>query len=145
MTHRVSTLACALLLASLVIAPTASAAMTACRLTYQIRGWSFVYQTYRGSGTVRCENGESARVVIVTHAGGPTLGKSEIIGKGRFSGVRGIGEVFGTFVEADAHAGMVRSVDGRVLTKGEVSLSLSGTGRGVDLGVAFGAFQIQRQ
>jgi hypothetical protein len=31
-----------------------------------------------------------------------------------------------------------------VLTKGEVSLSLSGRGRGMDVGVAFGSFEIKR-
>jgi hypothetical protein len=31
-----------------------------------------------------------------------------------------------------------------VMTKGEVSLALSGTGRGFDLGVAFGALTISR-
>ena len=30
------------------------------------------------------------------------------------------------------------------MTKGEVSLALSGTGRGWDLGVAFGRFTIKR-
>jgi hypothetical protein len=31
------------------------------------------------------------------------------------------------------------------MTKGEVSLGLSGTGRGWDLGVSFGKFKITRQ
>ena len=142
MIDRLTNTACALLLAALVLALPASAAMTTCRLTYHIEGWSFVYKTYSGSGTVRCENGQSARVAIETHGGGFTIGRSEIAGKGRFTEVRSIGEIYGLYAEADAHAGLTKSVDGRILTKGEVSLALSGVGRGVDLGFAFGTFQI---
>ena len=134
-----------ILFASLLLAPTASDAMTGCRLAYHIKGWSFLYKTYRGTGTVTCEDGQSARGAIETHGGGPTAGKSEIAGKGRFTRVRGISEVYGTYAEANAHAGITRSADARILTKGEVSLSLSGTGRGVDLGIAFGAFQIKQR
>ena len=129
----------------LSLALPASAAMTTCRVSYRIHGWSFVYKTYRGSGFVRCENGETAQVAIQTHGAGLSAGKSEIEGRGRFSEVRGIREIFGTYVEADAHAGATKSVDGRVLTKGEVSLAVSGKGRGFDLGVAFGAFRIERR
>ncbi len=145
MATRLSNASFALLLAALVVALPASAAMTTCRLSYHIEGWSFLYKTYRGTGTVSCENGQSARVEIETHGGGPTVGKSEIQGRGRFTEVRGISEVYGVYAEADAHAGVTKSFDGRVLTKGEVSLALSGTGRGVDLGIAFGAFIIKRR
>ncbi len=51
---------------------------------------------------------------------------------------------FGTYVAAEAHAGAVKSSGAQVMTKGEVSLALSGTGRGFDLGVAFGAMTISR-
>ncbi len=145
MVNRLPKTCCALLLGSLVLALPASAAMTTCRLSYHIKGWSFLYKTYRGSGTVSCENGQSARVAIKTYGGGFTVGKSEIVGKGRFTEVRGISEVYGTYAEANAHAGITKSADARVLTKGEVSLSLSGTGRGVDAGIAVGAFQIKRR
>jgi hypothetical protein len=118
--------------------------MTRCRLAYHISGWSFLYKTYRGSGTVTCENGQTARVAIETHGGGFTAGRSEISGRGQFTQVRGIGEVYGVYAEAGAHAGLTRSADGRILTRGVVSLALSGTGRGVDLGIAFGAFRIKR-
>ena len=145
MVNRLPNTGCALLLGALVLALPAYATMTTCRLTYDIKGWSFLYKTYKGSGTVSCENGQSARVAIKTHGGGLTVGKSEIAGKGRFTEVRDISEVYGTYAEADAHAGITKSADARVLTKGEVSLTLSGTGRGVDLGIAFGAFQIKRR
>ena len=41
---------------------TASAAMTQCRLTYDLEGWSAFYKTSKGSGRITCSNGQSARV-----------------------------------------------------------------------------------
>ncbi|WP_305907608.1 hypothetical protein Q9L42_014970 [Methylomarinum sp. Ch1-1] len=122
----------------------ASAQMTRCTLTYSLQGWSFFYQEYRGSGVVSCRNGQRASVAIVSRGGGATLGKSEIDnGKGVISDVRSIEEVFGTYVYLNGHAGATRSAEGRVMTKGLVSLALSGFGRGFDLGVAIGAFSIK--
>ena len=116
-----------------------------CTLSYSVKGWSFIYKEYRGSGTVNCANGQSAAVQIVARGGGLTFGRSEIHGRGRFSEVYSIDEVFGTFVEAAGHAGVTRSAEGRAMTKGTVSLALSGTGRGVDLGASFGGFTIRRK
>jgi hypothetical protein len=127
------------------LATPASAGMTTCRLAYAIEGWSLFYKTYKGTGSVTCENGESARVAIETHGGGITIGKSEVSGEGRFSEVRNLGEVYGVYAEAGAHAGATKSADARILTKGEVSLALTGKGRGIDLGIAFGAFEIKRR
>ena len=116
-----------------------------CTLDYQVEGWSFIYRQYRGTGTVTCDNGESAPVKIVAHGGGVTFGVSEIRGTGTFSQLYAIEEVFGTFFETVGHAGVTRSAEGRAMTKGTVSLALAGTGRGVDVGFAFGGFTIRRQ
>jgi hypothetical protein len=84
-------------------------------------------------------------VKLDAKGGGLTVGKSSIEdGKGEFSGVKSIDEVFGSYVSAEAHAGAVKSTKASVMTKGEVSLALSGKGRGWDLGVAFGALTISR-
>jgi hypothetical protein len=118
--------------------------MTTCTMSYYLKGWSFIYKTYEGRGTVRCRNGQRANVRITARGGGLTLGKSEIDrGRGVFSNVRDISEIYGTYVSVDAHAGTVKSVEGWAMTKGEVSLALSGKGRGFDLGVAIGAFTIK--
>ncbi len=131
--------------AALLLASPALAGMTTCRMNYNLKGWSFIYKQYKGSGTVTCENGQSARVRIVSRGGGLTVGKSEISGGiGRFSGVTGIDEVYGTYAAVDGHAGATRSAEGWAMTKGEVSLTLSGTGRGFDLGVALSGFTIKR-
>jgi hypothetical protein len=131
--------------AVLLVALPAAADMTTCRLTYAIKGWSFVYKQYKGSGTVTCGNGQTANVRIVTRGGGFTLGKSEIDdGKGAFSEVRDISEIFGSYVSASSSAGATKSVEAAAMTKGEISLALTGTGRGFDLGVSFGVFTIER-
>jgi hypothetical protein len=140
----VSGLALALVLA---LAPAAAAGeFTSCKLRYTLKGWSFIYKQSKGAGTVTCDNGQTAKVTIETHGGGLTAGKSEIDdGKGVFSEVKDISEVFGTYIAAEASAGATKSAGSQAMTKGEISLALSGTGRGVDLGIAFGSFTITRQ
>lgn len=127
-----------------LMSASAAAEMIGCSLTYSMRGWSFAYAEYRGDGVVSCSNGQWANVAIVSRGAGFTVGKSEIDkGRGIITEVQSIEEVFGTYLFLDGHAGVTKSVEGRVMTKGEVSLVLSGIGRGMDLGVTFGAFSIK--
>ena len=121
-----------------------AAADVSCSMTFEMKGWSAIYKTYSGTGTVKCTNGQTAQVKLDTKGGGLTVGKSEIDGKGEFSGVKSIEEIFGSYAQAEAHAGAVKSSRASVMTKGEVSLALSGTGRGWDLGIAFGKLTISR-
>lgn len=115
-----------------------------CRLTFTMSGWSVFYKTASGTGTVSCDNGQRMAVRIRAKGGGLSFGKSRIEnGTGEFSGVHHIREVLGTYATAEAHAGAVRSSKAQVMTKGEVSLALAGTGRGWDVGVAFGKFVIE--
>jgi len=74
---------------------------------------------------------------------GLTAGKSSLKGTGTFSGVSNISELYRAYAKAEAHAGVVKSAGAQVLTKGEVFLSLAGTGKGVDLGIYFGKFTIK--
>lgn len=135
-----------LLAAAFLCAPSALMAAEAnvsCSLTFSMSGWSAFYKTYSGTGTVTCSNGESRNVALKSEGGGLTVGKSSIEdGVGRFSAVKSIDEIMGSYAAAEAHAGAVKSAKGEVLTKGEVSLALSGKGRGWDLGVAFSKFTI---
>jgi hypothetical protein len=132
--------ACAALLGA---APAYAAGGTDCELTFELSGWSVFYKTASGNGRVNCDNGQSMPVHIETRGGGLTFGKTRIEdGRGEFSGVADISEVLGTYVTAEAHAGAVNSAKAQVMTKGEVSLALAGTGRGWSLGVAFGKFVI---
>jgi hypothetical protein len=111
-----------------------------------MKGWSAFYKTARGSGTVKCDNGQSMTVKLSAKGGGLTVGKSSIdSGRGEFSAVHDISDLLGGYASAEAHAGAVKSAKAQVMTKGEVSLALSGTGRGWDLGVAFGKLTISQE
>jgi len=115
-----------------------------CEMKFDLKGWSAFYKTAKGNGTITCDNGQTARVALKTKGGGITFGKSEIIGgTGKFSGARSIDELFGSYAQSEAHAGAGKSAGVQAMTKGEVSLALKGTGRGVDLGFSFGKFTIK--
>ncbi len=124
----------------------AHGAETKCRLRFTLEGWSVFYKSATGSGTINCDNGQSAHVSIKAKGGGLTVGMSKIAnGSGTFSEVADIEDTFGTYAAAEAHAGMGKSSDAQVVTKGSVSLALSGTGKGIDLGVGFGKFVIEKK
>jgi hypothetical protein len=136
--------ACAML-AGLPTAATAGGDVK-CKLTFQMSGWSVFYKESSGSGRIKCSNGQSMAVKLRAKGGGLTVGKSTIDdGHGDFSGVSSINELIGTYASAEAHAGAVESAKAQVVTKGDVSLALSGTGRGWDVGVAVGEFIISRR
>jgi hypothetical protein len=119
---------------------------TKCTLKYSLTGWSAGYSTASGSGTITCDDGQSASVSLRAKGGGLSVGKSKIVnGSGTFSEVAYISELFGSYGAAEAHAGMGGSAAAQVVTKGTVSLAFSGTGHGVDLGVSFGKFVIAKQ
>ena len=79
--------------------------LTRCKMRFNLRGWSALYQTSSGTGWVHCRNGQSARVTLHGKGGGLTV---EITGGiGRFSGVRNIEEIYGTDARVEAQAGAV--------------------------------------
>jgi hypothetical protein len=126
-----------------VPAQAAEKAETICRMHFELHGWSAFYQTATGSGTITCENGQIAEVVLDVKGGGLTAGVTDIKdGIGRFSAVSDISEVFGAYAKAEAHAGVAKSATAQIMTKGTVSLALSGVGEGVNLGIDFGRFTI---
>lgn len=139
------TLALALTLAAMSAARPAQAADVECKLEFSLTGWAAIYKRADGKGTVSCNNDQSMKVKISAKGGGLTFGKSRIDnGTGKFSAVRSIEDVLGTYAQGDASAGAVKSATAQVLTKGTVSLALAGTGEGVALGVSFGGFVIKR-
>lgn len=121
----------------------AGEAHVSCDMTYNLSGWSLIYKHAEGSGVVTCDNGQHAKVKITVVGGGLTAGKYHIDhGKGEISHVRGIRDVYGEYAQAGAEAGVVKSAQAQVLTKGTTSLALSGTGQGVNLGISVGKFTI---
>ena len=127
----------------MAVAPQASAANVSCEMRFDMSGRSIFYKRSSGTGTITCSNGQSLNVQLEARGGGLSFGKSTIEnGIGEFSPVDDIGELLGSYASAEAHAGAGGSAKGQVVTKGDVSLALSGTGRGIDVGVAFGNFII---
>jgi hypothetical protein len=123
----------------------AAAADVKCTMTFTMKGWSAFYKAANGTGTVSCSNGASMKVKLRARGGGLTVGKSTIEdGHGEFSAVANVNEILGSYIAAEAHAGAVESVKAQVMTKGEVSVALSGKGRGFDLGIAFGKLTISK-
>ena len=57
--------------------------------------------------------------------------------------MRKIEDVLGTYAQGDASIGAGKSGTAQVLTKGTVSLALSGAGEGIDIGVSVGGFSIE--
>jgi hypothetical protein len=129
-----------LTMALLLVAVAAPAhALTKCEMSFTMKEWSAFYKKAEGRGRILCENGETAEVILEGRGGGLTAGKGEIRdGKGHFSEVSGIHELFGTYAQADASAGAVKSAGASGLTKGPVSLGLEGKGTGWEVGISFG-------
>lgn len=145
MRHGIVSLAATALLANagmFAASPAQAANEISCKMTFSLAGWSAFYKTSSGSGSVNCSNGQHMGVHLRSKGGGLTFGKSEISGIGKFSGIYDIREVLGNYGNAEAHAGASSSVRSTVMTKGNVSLALTGTGRGWNLGVDFGKFTI---
>jgi len=116
-----------------------------CKLKFSLSTWSVIYKHSEGTGVVQCENGKSIHVRIVAKGAGLTVGKSHVDnGTGRFSDVHEMSEVLGSYAQAEAHAGAVKSGTAQLLTKGTVSLALAGAGEGIDLGIDVGEFTLTR-
>jgi len=114
-----------------------------CKMKFTLKGWSAIYKSYSGSGTVSCSDGSTMKVRLRSVGGGLTAGKSSIDdGHGDFAGVKNIRDIPGEYVSGGAGAGAVKSAGGQVLSKGEINVSISGTGRGWDVGVDLGKFTI---
>jgi hypothetical protein len=115
-------------------------------MTFTLSGWSLIYKHAEGQGVVSCSNGQRANVKISVVGGGLTAGKYHIDdGKGEISHVHSIADVYGDYAQAGAEAGVVKSAQAQVMTKGPVSLAISGTGQGVNLGISAGKFTISKR
>ena len=116
-----------------------------CKMSFSLSGWSAIYERAEGNGLVSCDDGSKLEVHISARGGGLTAGKWRIDdGTGTFSDVHKVAEVLGRYAEGGAEAGVVKSSQAQVLTKGTVSLALAGHGEGVNLGVALGEVTLSR-
>ena len=114
-----------------------------CEMRFNLTGWSAIYKHAEGSGMISCDDGRSYPVSIVAVGGGLTVGKYKIEnGKAKFSDVTAPSDLFGDYAQGEANAAIVKGGTAQVLTKGTVSMALSGSGPGVDLGISFGKLTI---
>ena len=135
-----------LLVAATVFAADKAKTTAKCHMDFNLKGWSVFYKTAEGNGRVTCSNGQHANVKINVTGGGLSFGKMEILdGKGTFSEVLNIDEIFGAYIAAEAHAGAVKSVQASVYTKGEISLAMTGSGRGINIGIDLGKLEISKK
>jgi len=117
-----------------------------CELKYRLSGWSAIYKTANGEGTIRCNNGQSMRVALTLKGGGITFGKTKIDnGRGTFSEVSSMNDLLGGYAEAGVEAGAVKATEAKVLTNGTATLALAGKGEGWNLGVSGAKFTIKRK
>ena len=127
-----------------VVAQTQSTEVS-CEMAFTMKGWSAIVSKAEGEGVVTCDNGQSEAVVLNITGGGLTFGKTTIDeGKGVFSHVADIADVFGAYAQAEASAGAVEAVSAQAMTKGDVSLAITTEGRGWSLGVSGAKFSITR-
>lgn len=116
-----------------------------CKLSFSLSGWSAIYEHAEGKGVVTCDDGSTLAVHISARGGGLTAGKWQIDdGVGTFSDVHQLSDILGRYASGGAQAGVVKSSEAQVLTKGTVSLALAGHGQGIDLGVALGEVTLSR-
>ncbi|MGA9340894.1 MAG: hypothetical protein WBV61_00995 [Rhodanobacteraceae bacterium] len=145
-------LGAAIVVSDAIAAPQAEAAMGAsntktldCQMAFVLNGWSAAYLTAQGHGTVKCNNGKTLPVTLDAKGGGLTAGAFKINdGHADFTNVHKITDVLGDYGMAKAHAGAAKTAQGAVMTKGNVTASLGGTGDGWDIGIGFGKFSIKR-
>jgi hypothetical protein len=99
--------------------------------------------SYRG--LVNCSHGQHAKVKINVTGGGLSFGNMGILdGEGTFYEVANMDEIFGGYVAAEAHAGTGKSTQVPVYTNGNISLKLTGTGLGINVGLDFGRLEISK-
>lgn len=134
-----------LLVSLLLLMPFSSWSEThSCSIKYNLTGWSFLYKAYKGSGVVHCPNGQIARVSLTLHGGGLTLGVAEIDnGIGKFTGIKSLEDIYGTYFSIDVHAGFARSAEARALFKGYIAGGNAGVGGGYNLGFTFSGLTIK--
>lgn len=137
-------LATTLAASALLLSAQAHAGQTRCTLNYAMSGGGAFYKHSTGDGTIRCDNGQTLAVHIESKGGGLTFGHSKITdGVGKFSPVNDVHDLVGGYGTAEANAGTSDNASkAQVVTKGSISLALTGKGSGRTLGVSFGSFII---
>lgn len=116
---------------------------TICTMKFELKSWSAFYKSGKGYGTIACDNGQKADVKLRSHGGGITFGKHNISdGKGKFSAVQDIKDLYGKYGAVGGEGGAVKSRIGQNLSKDDINLDIEGTGTGGGFGFDFSGFRI---
>lgn len=114
-----------------------------CTMDFQLKSWSVFYKSGKGDGTITCSNKQKAKVEISSHGGGITFGKSNIAnGKGTFSPVHNIEELYGKYARVGGEGAAVKAGMRATLSKDDITLDIKGTGTGGGFGFDFSGFRI---
>jgi hypothetical protein len=117
-----------------------------CTMDFELHSWSAFYKSGKGAGTIYCSNGQKAKIKISTHGGGITFGKFNIAnGKGKFSPVHNIKELYGKYANVGGEGGAAKARMGANLSKDNINLGIEGTGTGGGFGFDFSGFRISPQ
>lgn len=124
------------------VAQTQSAEIS-CEMAFTMSGSAAIVFKAEGEGVVTCDNDQREAVSLEVTGGGLTFGQTSIDeGKGVFSHVADIAEVFGSYAQAEVSAGAVDAVGAQAMTKGDVSLAITIERRGWSFGVSGAKFSI---
>ena len=96
----------------LTLSVEAHAGPTKCTLAFDLHEWAALYESATGTGKITCDNGQSAAVAIRSKGGGLSVGKFEIKnGRGSFTDVSGIDELFGKCAATERDAAAAKAAD----------------------------------
>lgn len=114
-----------------------------CRLSFTVRQWSPQQAAATGAGMVTCTNGSAMLVIVSARGPGIAAGRWDITdGRGTFAHVARIEDIPGSYAAIEGDIGVSAAGTVQALTKGGVSLRLSGKGRGFSAGIAIRDFSI---
>ena len=132
----------AMVLAGLCALGRARAEGVDCELGFSLANWLERSQSGSGVGTLHCSDNDTMVVRIRIKGAGIAAGTHSIYsGHARFSRVRRIHDLLGTYASEHVPAGDAEAPHAQFLAKGDVLLTLSGK-EGWDRGVTFGTIEL---
>ncbi|MDO8527883.1 MAG: hypothetical protein Q7T03_09380 [Deltaproteobacteria bacterium] len=134
-----------LILGILVItSPAFAEPSTQCTLKFDMTTRPMFFTRGKGTGTITCDSGETANIIVRAYGGWVTLfQKKGIDGNGTFSKVEDISKLYGSYTDSQTTAGHSGAlVKTPIVWKRNISLQFSGTPKGWNPGASMGEFRI---
>jgi hypothetical protein len=116
-----------------------------CNLRFTAGQWSPQQAAVTGAGMLTCTNGSAMPVMVGASGPGIAAGRWSITdGRGAFGRVARIEDILGSYAAIEGDIGVSAAGTVQALTKGKLSLRLSGKGQGFSAGIAIRDFSISR-